>query len=416
MLAAAVVVAVVGVAGCSSGSTVAPTKLATIPGTPAPATTLPAPTPTPTPTSATASSACAGFVVRDIGGGLSVALPPTATMTTAGGTTDSVPVQAGMAVEFSLDGALVTIGRYVGTIATPEPDVDKRIDDGVIVFVKAAVPSLRACVLAGTGYDDARDRADATSTTPPNSTTTTLPATTTPVETGIVRPYVDPARCRPDHVATYGIDDGTLRLFAGPREAPIPIQIIGDPDDGPTKPFAVVERFFGPVTIAAPTVAQVYANGNGAAKWTLPDAGTAYLRSRGLSQSDLIDIIGRLSPRDHNAPVPGFDYLPNPDNHLQLVVERLNTHITGHSDVLTCYTLAGGLYYISTLVGDSLYVYGGVIDRSVPKQVGITDGTVIVISGQASPDAPTPADVVNADPAIWQTIPTSTLPAPSTTT
>jgi hypothetical protein len=170
------------------------------------------------------------------------------------------------------------------------------------------------------------------------------------------------------------------------------------------------------VTIAAPTVPQVYANGNGAAQWTLPDATTAYLRSRGLSQNDLIDIIGRLSPRDHNAPVPGFDYRPNPDNHLQLVVERLNTHITGHSDELTCYTPAGGLYYISTLAGDPLYVYGGVIDRSVPKQVGITDGTVIVISGQASADAPTPADVVNADPTIWQTIPTSTLPAPSTTT
>ena len=217
-------------------------------------------------------------------------------------------------------------------------------------------------------------------------------------------------------MARYGIDDGTLQLFAGPREAPIPIQIIGDPDDGPTKPFAVVERFFGPVTIAAPTVAQVYANGNGAATWTLPDASTGYLRSRGLSQADLIDIVGRLSPRDPNAPVPGFDYRPNLDNHLQFVVERLNTHITGHTNTLTCYTPDGGPYSISTLLGDPLYIYGGVIDRSAPKQVGITDGTVIVISGPAIPGAPTPADVVNADTTIWQTIPTSTSPAPPPTT
>ena len=299
-----------------------------------------------------------------------------------------------------------------GVLALTRDGGGHRIGSPAVTVGDTTSPTSRSSRSAdSSAHDSTLPGSDASTTL----TTTATPDATVPIESGIVRPYVDPARCRPENVARYGIDDGTLRLFAGPREAPIPIQIIGDPVDGPTKPFAVVERFFGPVTIVAPTVAEVYENGNGVATWTLPDGSTAYLRSRGLSQDELLDVIGRLSPRDRDAAVPGFDYQANADNRLQLVEEGLNTHVTGHSDVLTCSTANGGPYSISTLVGDPLYIYGGVIDRAVPLDVGNVEGTVIVISGQASPDAPTPSDIVNADPAVWQTIPTSTVPAPPVT-
>ena len=68
-------------------------------------------------------------------------------------------------------------------------------------------------------------------------------------------------------------------------------------------------------------------------------------------------------------------------------------------------TISG--YSVSTLVGDPVYVFGGVIDRPVPMAVGERNGTVVVIAGLDGPDAPTVDDVIEADEALWNELRTA---------
>jgi hypothetical protein len=233
----------------------------------------------------------------------------------------------------------------------------------------------------------------------------------------LVRPSVDANLCAPLAANGDGDDIGStldLHLFAWPTTATsFPIQIIGDPNGGPTAPFALLQRYpdqgdvgHGPiVTINNWDVSlNVFSNGNGDARWALPDGGMGYLRSRGLDRDALIAIISSLTTRDASAPIPGFDYAPAPTvpSTLQLLAEHLNTGVFGRGATFTCHVASTNfIYRISTLDGDPVFLYALVMDRPVPLEVGYQDGTLVVIGGNADPTAPTVHEVFNMTQSAW---------------
>jgi hypothetical protein len=52
--------------------------------------------------------------------------------------------------------------------------------------------------------------------------------------------------------------------------------------------------------------------------------------------------------------------------------------------------------------GDPILQYGAVIDRPVPLEVGYREGSLLVISGPQDPSAPRVADVIDAEPDVWE--------------
>jgi hypothetical protein len=250
-------------------------------------------------------------------------------------------------------------------------------------------------------------------TTGPAPTGSTVPTTAagTP-SAGIIRPVVASGLCEPV-VAREGVADG-LALFARPSNNPIPIQIIGDPVDGPVGAFALVQRYFGDAyeiraqeTVdidGVPVGVSVYDNGNGEVTWNLADGSQGYLRSRGLDREVLIEMVSALAPRPVSAPIPGFDYTTGGGDMtaLELLHEQMSTEVTGRSAGSECQVAATGYrYWISAVVGDPVFQYGGVIDRPAPLEVGVRNGALVVIEGLADPTAPTVSDVINADPVAW---------------
>lgn len=255
----------------------------------------------------------------------------------------------------------------------------------------------------------------------PASTTTSstvdgeTTSTSTTIEAdGVTRPYVDPAICEASSASEGSFSDLTLTLFALSREAPIPIQIIGDPDGDSFDAFALIERFFASNFEIGGTVTleingnivgiSTYGNGNGEARWKLPDGSLGYLRSRGLDQTTLESILQGLSPRDPGAVIPGFDFSDAAADAtgLALLHEHLNTNLVGRTASVECVAPdTGFIYRIGAIDADPIVEYGGVIDRPVPLQVGERDGIVIVIDGAADPSAPTLTDIVNADLDTW---------------
>ena len=305
-----------------------------------------------------------------------------------------------------LAAAIVLIALGVGALAVLQ---SRRADEDPTHSVTPAT--------AGT-----QPAASPTSVVPDTSlatTTTTVPfVAATTVPTGnLLRPAVDPTLCAPLGANGDGDEIGTtfdLHLFAWPTQASsFPIQIIGDPVGGPTAPFALLQRYpdqgdlgHGPiVTLNNWDVSlNVYNNGNGDARWALPDGGMGYLRSRGLDRDALIAIVSSLTPRDVSAAIPGFDYSPDPTvpSTLQLLVEHMNTGVYGRGATFECHVTATNfIYRISTLDGDPVFVYALVIDRPVPLEVGYKQGTLVVIGGIADPSAPTAEDVFNTTQAAW---------------
>ena len=110
-----------------------------------------------------------------------------------------------------------------------------------------------------------------------------------------------------------------------------------------------------------------------------------------------------LTPRSPDSAIAGFDYDTTGTAGLELVTEQLNTDVTiGKLAGSQCRVAGtGSVYRIWTITGDTLYQFASVIDRPVPVDVGITNGTVIVISGPAGPTAPTAQDVIDADKHTW---------------
>jgi hypothetical protein len=245
-------------------------------------------------------------------------------------------------------------------------------------------------------------------------TSTESPTPSTSVEAGpataeIRRPVTDPAACDP--VLAREVNAEGLTLFARSSSNPIPIQVVADPVDGPVAPFAIVQRFFGDdrrptgeeaVDIDGTTFwIRLTDEGNGVAEWDVGDGSLGYVRSRGLDRGALLDLLGALEPRAATASIPGFEFAPGTGGR-ELLHEQMNTDVAGEVGSSECAVASTGyLYRISALNGDPVLQYGGVIDRPVPLHVGTSGSTVIVIGGVADPDAPSVADVVEADPDFW---------------
>jgi hypothetical protein len=252
--------------------------------------------------------------------------------------------------------------------------------------------------------------------TPP-TIRSTIRTTTSPQP--IVRPYVDPTICNPLAATESTFNDHTWVPFARSSAEPLPIQAIGDPASGPTGPFAVVLRYptqdradqvSEPVIINGWSVGiHTFENGNGEAIWNLSDGTQGYLRSRGLDATALAAIVSRLTPRDRSAPVAGFDYAgsPNGPTPLELIAEHLNTGLNGSSQTIQCRVEPTGfLYTISTIDADPITRFMSVIDGPPPLEVAAAAGRLIVIIGNPNPiaNAPTAAQVSNADPATWSNL------------
>jgi hypothetical protein len=243
-------------------------------------------------------------------------------------------------------------------------------------------------------------------------TVTSTTSTPAMAET-ITRPITDSSICDPRSARGSKFSDYTLTLFAISREAPIPIQIIGNRAGRSLDAFALVERFFtsdiptgGSKTIGINgnrVRINTYPNGNGDARWKLPDGSIAYLRSRGLDRAALESIIAGLSPRDPSSAIPGFDFDSSTNtSQFELLHEHTNTGLGGNVATLECVSpVTGFIYQISAIDADPIVEYGGVIDRPVPLEVGMNAATLIVINGRPDPSAPTVADVGNADTSAW---------------
>jgi hypothetical protein len=261
-------------------------------------------------------------------------------------------------------------------------------------------------------------------TTTADSMTTTLPADTSPPTTiapqPLLRPIIDPAICAPIFAREGPTFEpiGPLTLFMRPSEFPVPIQIIGNADQGAVGPFAIVLRYLDNTRALVGDLVDVngvavgvatYPNGNGEATWNLPDGGQGYLRSRGLSREEIIAVLTTLTPRSADVPIPGFDYGDAGPPTLELLHEQMNTEVSeGSTSGSQCRIPGTSVgYSVSTLNGDPVYVFGGVIDRPAPLAVGEHNGTVLVIAGPDLPGAPTVDDVMDADETLWNELRTA---------
>ncbi len=226
---------------------------------------------------------------------------------------------------------------------------------------------------------------------------------------GITRPLTDPATCDP--VSARETFTEGLTLFARPSTNPVPIQVVADPIDGPVGSFAIVQRFFGddrratgdePVDVGGITFwISLSDNGNGVAEWDVGDGSFGYVRSRGLDRSALVELLGALEPRAATASIPGFEYAPGAGER-ELLHEQMNTEVAGEVGSSECVVASTGYRYrLSAINGDPVFQYGGVIDRPVPFEVGMSGSTLIVINGVADPSAPTVDGVVEAVPDAW---------------
>ena len=286
------------------------------------------------------------------------------------------------------------------------------------------------CVAGCTGSDGASSTSSsetASTTASPETTTsvsdgpsTSVPVTASTIE-ALVRPIVDPEVCE-SFAAIEGefggqtVDPGVppRPYFARPSEQPVPILILATPTDGPAGGFAFIQRFFdrddlpiGYVSVIigdTEFLVRVFENGNGEVGWMLEDGSQGYLRSRGLSDDELVEIVSALSPRSSDAAVPGFDYRQPADSELEVIVDKLNTDpVTGTHASSGCRVAAtGDVYSISLVSGAELYQYATVIDRPPQLAVGYGGDTVIIVAGPDTPGAPTLDDIVNADADTWQ--------------
>lgn len=113
-----------------------------------------------TATSDQGSPACQELESRDVGGGLSTAVPVDAVDVGGGATANPGPIPAAFSAEFEVDGEALSVGRWMTPPDVDEADVAERDDGGATLFVKSPDPALRVCVLAATDYDAAADRRD----------------------------------------------------------------------------------------------------------------------------------------------------------------------------------------------------------------------------------------------------------------
>ncbi len=243
-----------------------------------------------------------------------------------------------------------------------------------------------------------------------------------------MRPFVDPSIC--EATTRWGgelageADGLKWSLFSRPSSGPIAIQIIADPELGPTGPYAMVLRYvdrwadvenretepIGEFAVAL----DVVPNGNAHAHWNLDDGGEGYVRSRGLERDTVVGIIERLSVRHDGDDRPGFDYAPTTGTSTggDLLHEGIwAPSASGSYAGIECTSPDGeAIYRIAATHGaaDPIVEYAFVSDRPAPIEVGYQQGSMIVINGPSGrSDAPTVSDVRNADDETWTSIPTA---------
>jgi hypothetical protein len=264
---------------------------------------------------------------------------------------------------------------------------------------------------------------DATAATPvptaTTSTTSTVPtarSTTAPPPepADISRPIVAANKCETVY-ARDSVVHGITFFHRSISSNPVPIQIIGPPGGDPSGRFALVQRYFDDgrrSTGDEAVVAQdgttfwvsTFDNGTGVVEWDVGDGSQGYLRSRGLDRDTLVQLAGSLAPRRADATLPGFDYRIGRETPvgLRILHEQMNADVHGTVALSECATVSNGYRYrISAIAGDPVFRFGGVLDRPAPLDVGVRDGTLVVINGLPDPAAPTVDDVVDAAPAAW---------------
>ena len=326
-----------------------------------------------------------------------------------------VLVWSGGYVALALDPALNTWRTF------PAGDIVARIEQAM-VWADGVLLAWGGFVYDTTG--NAIGGSDGVIYRPPTPTS----APSAPNSSGVItRPYVDPSVCAHGTKTVSEASDApfTVFPFAHGREAPVPIQIIGNATGGAAQPFAVLIRYFSDASYhgGGRTVVDInglsvgistFDNGNGNAQWELRDGSNAYLRTRGLDGASIESIVRGLTPRDRSAAIPGFDYEPDPNDStgasgLTLIDESLNTEFGGRSSGsaahFTCTTANGNIYRIDALQGDPVVVYLSVIDRATPLQVAKNGRGVLLISGRPAETAPTIADVTNAAQSTWDELP-----------
>jgi hypothetical protein len=224
----------------------------------------------------------------------------------------------------------------------------------------------------------------------------------------VLRPTISSEVCR-DGVAEGDARraspiDGPLQPFAIAQAEPIPIQIVGEVDD-PAQPFAVLLRYES-ASQRWPAGVRVYDNGNGEASLDLQDGTWAYVRSRGMTEDELIALTRRMTPRAVSHPVPGFDLTGRSGP--QLLHEHLNSGFGQRGARFICdvRTSTGRVTYSVVVMGlgEPVLAYLAVIDRTPPLAVRRNGDGVLLIIGPDMPEAPTLDDVVDADQATWDAL------------
>lgn len=225
---------------------------------------------------------------------------------------------------------------------------------------------------------------------------------------GVTRPVFPPEVCEATFARGNNLpltDDVTF--FARPSDNPIAIQIIGTDETTPAEPFAWVQRSFGDNRDVREL--RVLDNGNGDASWDVGDGSQGYIRTRGLDETQVREIMNALTPLPAGAEFPGFVVDSDVWRSLH---EAMNTGLTGSGARSGCQVqgvepeIAGVTlpYTLFAVNGDPVLRYGAVIDRPIPLDVAVVDQTVIIVSGFDDPAAPNAADVIETDPDTWRAL------------
>jgi hypothetical protein len=217
------------------------------------------------------------------------------------------------------------------------------------------------------------------------SGTPSMPATQSTAPEHLVRPIIDLPGCTPSWALERS---GPVTLFARPSSAPLPVQLLASAPDDLTAPYAVVERFFADQRASGgprdsvdvngqPARVHVGEHGQGEVQWLLPDGTEAYLRSRGFSQDQLVEIARALQPRPTNAAVPGFDLAPPAPMGLTIVDET--TQLSGDSTSTSC-TLATGVRVTAVFLrGDPVFQFAVALDWSPLPTLTRVGGEIVSI-------------------------------------
>ncbi|BAN03044.1 hypothetical protein [Ilumatobacter coccineus] len=228
---------------------------------------------------------------------------------------------------------------------------------------------------------------------------------------GISRPVFADDVCPPQSALDFGARDGFTQVFF-PRDEVFPIQIIGAPGGTPADPFALIQRWDEATdeSIDGERVEVVpidgvdvgiatFDNGNGEATWRLADGSIGYLRSRGLDRDDIEEIVGALSGRALDAPVPGFDLDAGATDRFVVLHESVNTDVSSSGAMSECRRNGDPwIYRVYAINGDPVARFVAVIDRGpAPYAIGEVGPTTVIIEGVDDAEAPGVGDVIDAD-------------------